>query len=278
LKKIELTKSQIRRKLTLLNKLNLKDKPIDFIYKELKIILNNFWTDDLGRPDLFEIWRTRKGKFTNLDELWYPPKEYIRNFGRLNDNQEQIFYSCFGHNANLGSLEEIRAKPGDIITQIKCDLIQPDKRLKMVGLGHINKWMSSKNLELKNSYKLNALDLKNKIGEKEFNKNLIVKEWLNTLFLKKVLTGEEYKYKLTIAISKHYFNGFKADGILFPSIASYQKAVNLVLKPNIADKYAIFRYARIIEIIDITEEGYKLKILDEANKIDKYNNFIWLKA
>ena len=278
MRKIELTKPQIRRKLTLLNKLNLKDKSIDFIYTELKILLNNFWTDDIGRHDLFEIWRARKGEFNNLEDLWYPPKEYIENFGRLNDKQEQIFYSCFGHNANLGSLEEIRAKRGDIITQIKCDLIQPDKRLKMVGLGHINKWMSSKSSELKNSYKLNALDLKNKIGEKEFNKNSIIKEWLNTLFLKRIFTGEEYKYKFTIAISKHYFNGFKADGILFPSIASYQKAINLVLKPKIADKYVKFRYARVIKIINITEEGYKLKILHEANEIDKHKNFIWLKV
>ena len=275
MRKIELTKSQINRKITQLNKLNLKNQSINFIYLKLKNILNNFWTDDLGRHDSFEIWRARKGKFNNLKDLWYPPKEYINNYGRLNDKQEQIFYACFGHNAKLGSLEEIRVKKGDVITQIECVLIQQDKRLKMVGLGHFDKWMSSKNSKLKEAYKSNALDLKNKIGEKEFKKNLIIKEWLNTQFLKKILRGEEYKYKLTIAISKHYFNGFSADGILFPSIASYQKAINIALKPKIADKYIKFKYARVVEIIDINKKGYELKLLNETTKIDEHKNFIW---
>jgi len=273
MRKIKLTKAQIKRECKKLLQLNLQNISLKELKQKINNILINSWTNIIGRADKYEIIRARKGKFNNIKELWYPPKELINSFGRLNDKQEQIFYCSFGHNASLGSLEEIKVKKGDYVTQIFSDLLS-DKSYKLCGLGNIEEWMKEKDNKIKKLYEYNELDLKHKIGIKEFNKNKFIRDCLNKVFIKKV--KYEYKYKLSIAIAHLYFEKFEMKGILYPSVATNKKSVNLALRPQVADQFIKFKYARIIKILDITDDGYKLKLKNEAYDIDEKGNFKWL--
>ncbi|MCS5422924.1 MULTISPECIES: hypothetical protein [Psychrilyobacter] len=200
----------------------------------------------------------------------------------MNKRSESIFYTSCGHNAKLGCLEETRVKKGEIITRLKCELDSTE--LKLLGLGNFDEWMEDKIKKSERSsmniylelFNKNKKEQKNRIGNKHENKkNDEIKKWINALFFKKISEEKEHKYSHTIAISKNYFDGFKCDGIFFPSIASYGRSINLSLKPKIADNYVSPLKVQVLEILDITNEGYKLKLKKESKEIRENGEIIW---
>jgi hypothetical protein len=276
--KIPHSLNTIKKEIKRIESINTSVEPIEYLHGAIDTLIKGMWTPYFGRPENsgFELWRARSGKRDNVKDLWYPPAKYINNLGRMNERQEPVFYSCFGHNANLGSLEEIRAQKGDVVTQLCCNLEQQKPILKILSLGHADSWMEEKVGE--NFYQYFGQDrnqLRLDIGEEEFQKNEKIKNWMNSLFIKSVPEEQQHKYSHTIAISKAYFSGFKCDGILFPSVAADAKAINLVLRPEIADKYAKPISARVIEILDITDAGYVLKLKNESESIEENGNIIW---
>jgi hypothetical protein len=269
---------KIKKEIKRIESINTSVEPIEYLHQSIDKLIKGLWTPYFGRPESsgFELWRARSGEWDNARELWYPPAEYIKNLGRMNERHEPVFYSCFGHNAKLGSLEEIRAKKGDVITQICCNLEQQTPSLKIISLGHADKWMEERVTEnFQRYFEKSRNQLRLDIGDAEYNKNQRLKDWMNSLFIKYVPDKHQHRYSHTIAISKSYFNGFQCDGILFPSVAAGAKAINLVLKPEIADQYAKPISARVVEIIDIIGTGHVLKLKNESESIQENGDIIW---
>lgn len=276
--KIQHSLHAIKQEIKRIESINTSVEPIEYLHETIDTLIKGMSTPYFGRPEnsVFELWRARSGKRDNVKDLWYPPAEYINNLGRMNERNESVFYSCFGHNAKLGSLEEIRAKKGDVVTQLCCNLEQQTPILKILSLGHADSWMEERVDEKYYQYfSQNRNQLRLDIGEAEFQKNEKIKSWINSLFIKSVPEEQQHKYSHTIAISKAYFSGFRCDGILFPSVVADAKAINLVLRPEIADQYAKPISARVVEILDITEAGHVLKLKNESEGIEENGNIIW---
>ena len=274
--KIKYPKYKIKQEIKKISSIDTTAEPIDTLYKSIDILLKGMWTPFYGGP-FYEVWRARNGEYNHISELWYPPKEYVTKLGRMNIRGESMFYSCFGHNAKLGSLTEIRVKKGDRVTQLCCSLNQENKILKVLGLGHLDQWMKNKAPEhMQFHFHEYEKQLKKDCGNKlQYSKNQLLKDWVNSQFIKKVSEGEEHKYCYSIAITKGYFNSFGCDGILYPSVASNKKAVNLVLKPDIVDQYFKPKYVRIVEVIDIRPEGIELKLKNESKTIAEDGSIEW---
>lgn len=276
--KISHTLNKIKKQIKHIESINTSVEPIEYLHGAIDTLIKGMWTPYFGTPENsgFELWRARTGKRDNIKDLWYPPAKSIKSLGRMNKRHDPVFYSCFGHNAKLGSLEEIRAKKGDLVTQLCCNLEQQVPALKILSLGHADSWMEERISEKHSRYfEQNREELRLNIGEQEYKKNKKLKDWMNSLFIKPVPEKQQHKYSHTIAIANAYFEGFQCDGILFPSVAADAKAINLVLKPEIANQHAKPVCARVVEILDIIESGYVLKLKNESESIQPNGEITW---
>ena len=251
---------QIKRKIKYIDRLNIKLANVEYLTEKYKNITQNLFTVSIGidRKEEFNICRARLGIRSKVSDLWYPPQENVKSLGRMNEIGESMFYSCEGNNASLGSIEEINAKPGDIITQLYC---AANKDLRLIAIGHADKKIS-----WYKSYQEQFFDHID-MDQTERDKHNLIHDWLSDELIKKILPEENYKYKKSIAISKSYFDGFECDGFLFPSVAVEAKCINLILKPDAADKYLVPVKARVVRFLSSTSEGIHLICLKQSSSI-----------
>jgi len=277
--KISRTKHQIHKEINRIGSMDTKLIPMGYLKDSISDLLRGMWTPWFGGP-FYEVWRARKGKFNNVSDLWYPPKEFVTKLGRMNEKNNSIFYSCFGHNARPGSLEEIRADVGDTVTQLSCSLNPANKLLKVLkvlSLGHADEWMKEKSPDNMKHHFINAeAEYKRNCGsEEQYQRSLILKNWVNEKFIEYVADGEEHNYAHSVAIAKGFFDDFNCDAILYPSVAASTKAINLVMRPEIANRYFKPNYARIVEVISRSPDGIELKLKNESKSILPDGSITW---
>ncbi|MFH0710864.1 MAG: hypothetical protein V2A75_11715 [Pseudomonadota bacterium] len=269
--------SQLQREFNKLHRINTQSEPIEKLkrqYAELMKGMYLSWTG--GHFD--NIWRAQIGNHDNIKRMWYPPADKVTKLGRLNRKYESLFYACTGHNANLSSIEEVRAQIGDHVTQICCELTPPYQQYRFLGLGHVFQWKKEQLPEhIKTLNYLNRLDRQQRFNKKkDFRKNEYIADRLDTLFKQDVAHNQEHKYSHSIAITENCFENFSGvQGIIFPSIASSQNALNIVIKPNVADKFLTFKFVRVVEVLFKNNKYMKLRLRREATSIDEDGNFVW---
>lgn len=156
-----------------------------------------------------KIW-DEKTKIERVQDLSYVPdeKRHIIKYGRLNDRKEQIMYLA---DTYLTAMEESRLKIGDNF--------------------YLSLFVNEDNLILRDIRQ--QLKFEGRYGEVEKK----ISEFLFSEFTKVVPEGEEYKYRISNLISKHYFsyNVDDLDGWIYPSIVS-NGAWNLALSKESTDK------------------------------------------
>jgi hypothetical protein len=105
--------------------------------------------------------------------------------------------------------------------------------------------------------------------------NNFISSYLGSKFTQVVESGEEYKYKLTIAIGRKLLMSNLINGLLYPTIAMSANADNIALKTEFFDlKMKLVS----VEFVKVTEQKgmqYKLNILDSATRIDEKGNILW---
>lgn len=269
--------NQLQRKFNKLHRENTRSEPIEKLKRQYNELMKGMYRPLVG--GYFDsIWRAQIGNHDNIKRMWYPPADKVIKLGRLNRRHKSLFYACTGHNANLGSIEEVRGQIGDYVTQICCELIPPYKQYQFLGLGHVFQWKKEQLPEhIKALHDLNTLERKELFNKpKDFHKNEYIANRLDILFKQDVAQNQEHKYSHSIAITENCFENFSGvQGIIFPSIASDKNALNIVIKPNIADKFLSFKSVRVVEILSKNDKHMKLRLLKEATSIDEDGNFIW---
>lgn len=258
-------------------KIDTFNEPIDMLKKKYHKLTDKMWTPWYGGP-FYEIWRAQKGAHDSVQRLWYPPAEKILSLGRLNRRHTSLFYGCFGHNANLGSIEEVRAEKGDYVTQIVCKLIPENTVLQVSGLGHIDRWMRSRAPDhIRAHYERGDQERMSKFqSKKDFKKNELIKSELDHIFKMPVPENQTHLYSHSIAITENVFENIRGtQGIIFPSIASDERAINLVLLPHIVDRYYKVTYARIVEIMDKQDKAIQLRLLAESSTFGADGTIHW---
>lgn len=117
--------------------------------------------------------------------------------------------------------------------------------------------------------------------------NRVVHEFLCQQFTRKVEEGQEWKYKISIAIAESYLNAprepeqegdpFLPKGVLFPSVASDASADNIALLPEVADSALKLVEVHYVEVMAMKHEpaSYTLRGIDYADSVSPDGQLHW---
>jgi len=105
--------------------------------------------------------------------------------------------------------------------------------------------------------------------------NRLIRNFIDEEFTKNVNEGEEYLYKITIALAEKHFSDDIFNGLLYPSIAIEGRSDNLALKPHYVDKNLMIERVEFIKIISVKDFEYKIKVLDLATSFGKDGSIEW---
>lgn len=218
------------------------------------------------KPGL-EVYRGRIcDKPTNIKEISYPPPTFIRNYGRINDKGESIFYAATGRGVTFF---ELKARVGDTIA------ISHWRTKKEAILNHIG--FTSKAKKVLNSNR-NLDKIYNFVRETikvPCDINSLVNDYISSKFIESVNPSEEERYKLSIALARKLITCDLLDGLLYPTIAMFGNADNIAFKTKFVDSSIDFVSVEFVRVTNVEGVNYTFDILDSANKLDSAGNFVW---
>ena len=249
-----------------LRNIDLKTVDIDVI-KELLVLLFRGYVNQtpklkLGQPIYRGVLCYEKPD--QVTQLSYPPKEVVKFLGRINRPGESIFYGCTSRQAIF---YELGLKSGDKIAVSKWTM-KSQPLLNNVGYTSesFNQLKSSRVVP---SWSIMKEDFKTKVNE-------IVKEFFSQELTKRIEQGEEYLYKLSIAIAEKHFEDEIFAGLIYPSVAMHAEVDNMAIKPQYVDKYMCIEKVQYIQVNKHEKEfEYNITVLDSAESFGRDGEIEW---
>lgn len=271
---------KFKKQIRYLKGLDLKHANFEYLKTLLIPLVNGYFmssaTSNTEEPIYRAVpWPTKP---TNVKQLSCPPANKVK-LGRANNPEKPIFYGSAGCHSTI---MELAPNQGDRLA--------------------ISKWRTKHNLNLVCvGYTENAFKGKsgmNRFDELQFVKhyaaetlshkqgNQFVHEFLAREFTKRVPVGQEWKYKISAAITELTLNALsfgingapviEIAGILYPSTPNEANADNVALKCSISDKYLRFISAQYIEISKKTDRPeYTIQGLDYADSLSDTGDIQW---
>ena len=157
--------------------------------------------------------------FVSSDEVWYAKPKYLKKMGRLNNIGQPLLYASFDA---LTPIHEIRNKEDEQFALMKYK-IKDNQILNLAMIAVEDHKSIAKNMTMKFRWTSKA--------EQNWK---TINDFLRAEFTKQVASGEEYRYRSTIEITRHFdFPG--CDGFIYPSIER-QDGYNVAIKPESVDR------------------------------------------
>jgi len=214
--------------------------------------------------------------FSNVEELWYPPKGRITNYGRANSIGEQVFYCS---TTEACTVAEVRPDIGDVVTILECELMTENPPI-------VQAWgLTAFAIEEKSDGKMAAKLLNFLDGSDNLQKFKLINEYVDQEFTKIVPQGAEYKYKISIVLfellmQKKFYDlddGIgKSDGLAYQSIA-WQSGVNLAIRPESIDRLYRPRSCRMLVIANKATDPlrFEWRLVNEARRFLDSGSIEW---
>jgi hypothetical protein len=199
----------------------------------------------------------------NIHEISYPPKSTVHRLGRINNIGEAIFYCSTVKNAILFELS-----PKALDQIVISEWITTDK-LAVSPIGFTQKALQ----KLKSDKDITNWDITNYPLEVDAG-NRLVHEFLANCITERVLPGEEYKYKLTIALARILLATDFVHGVAYPTVSMRGNGINLAIKTDFVDRALKFVSAEFLEVTKVDNSEFSLKKLYSADKIEN-NRIVW---
>ncbi len=174
-------------------------------------------------------------RINEISHLKYPPKEYVKRYGRANNINESVLYATFDP---ITALSEMRPKIGDLIT-ISTWKLKTDYDLTVTPIFK----NTTKNEEVYNGVSLRAsIEYRKSLqqyDDDQLKKQLdIIIQFIADCFNKEVDDNNHFDYFLSSYYSNRIFwelqNG-EIDAILYPSVRQSLTLTNIAIKPKIFD-------------------------------------------
>lgn len=220
------------------------------IEKELRLIIKYY--DALNYDLNYNacLWRGRKCSneqgYNSLKELHYPPAAFTR-FGRVNDLAMPILYVSF---TQFTALAEVRAQVGDIIQFIGYRQCKPIKCLILGEFANVN-YRGQCMLPGIISKRIN--DALTKMKFEPALSFLFLDAFLASLMAKQEIEGINYVHSRVL--SRLLFEKYKDVSAVQYSSVARMGAMNLAIKPNIADIALAYSGTSIISVTDKFDFG-----------------------
>lgn len=196
-----------------------------------------------------------KGKrFTQISELSYPPADKTTQYGRANIPYNPMFYCC-----TFRKGKDIMPAPR-YVALLETSEFAKDQESVGIERATCSKWISCSDLTLislpfSDTYKRPCEDIKliNKTWQEYTEQNNISAESLELLeymsceIAKRFDNSQEY---FKVAHFVYYLMRIHpvtkvADGMIYPSVPAEGEGFNVVLKPEVVDRYLMFDNASL---------------------------------
>lgn len=150
--------------------------------------------------------------YTDTSQLFYPPKEYVKKMGRLNNIGESMLYVSIDP---VTPFHELKAEVDKKYTVI-CYKIKEGCTLTSTVVG------AGTNLNDDGLTELGKVNSK------------IIDQFFYSEFTKDVSVGQEYLYKITNMLAENFFDLHECEAYEYPSVA-LNRNINLAIKPAAVD-------------------------------------------
>jgi hypothetical protein len=264
-----------------------------------------FWRDEIRRKDIDTLKRQLRSKLggyvkdinyvttksrlfrgvvcderpRTIDRISYPPAALITKLGRLNRERQSVFYSSCGAPAVY---YEIHAQVGDRVAVSTWEYVEP---VYMHNLGFHPKTLKHIGGPTDGSRQRFANPIPN---ETKFNAQL--RHQLSKAFTDDVREGDEWRYKLPIAINEllfdnagplpiNAFDGPRFDqvvGTVYPAMRMKGAADNVAMRPEFVDRFLRLKFVSyvLVEAADAERLSYSVSSLAQSDEFDR-NEIIW---
>lgn len=247
----QLDEQFIKHRIALLERADLTTARIERLKSKLIDLLRAYVVSPLEIRKGEPVFRARKHRedekqkdgvsvLLNHVDCIYPQSQYIKQLGRANRKNQCIYYFAADDGV---ALTEVKPKIGDVVTILECKPIG-DSTPSLIPIG-IHQMAKEHGARIGGGFPAPDMRIESlfhndraSIGKHKMIDDFILKE-----FLRVVDDGDEYLYKLTIAVAELLFTfeadlsefgidlGF-VDGLAYPSIAAAQINANLALRPE----------------------------------------------
>lgn len=256
---------EIRKAIQELRNTDLSKVDIDDLKKRLTILFHGYTgRTPLLRADI-ELYRgvLWSEKPQTIKDLSYPPTNKIV-YGRVNRPGQPMFYCSLDKEAVFF---ELRPKLNDTIAigkwRSKGDLF-------VFNLGYSSKILNAQGSDRE----VPSWAVPQKPKELQ-DENILVRDFFNDEFTKVVDKGNEYLFKLSIAIAEIGIREDKFVGLLYPTIAMRRYSDNLALKPSFVDQNLSLEKVEFFRIDEIGDFEYLVTTLDFATSFGANGEINW---
>ena len=212
------------------------------------------------------FYRGRKviTKPVNIKEVTYPPPEIITQFQRANRPGTSLFYCASGRAIPL---YECGVQAGDKFVMSRW------KNTAKMTVNHIG--YTEGNLTRLHSRRMVPKYAEVKSGLESDPNNVVIREFLSEVFSEVVPEGQEYRFKLTIAIAEWHMCMDFIHGIMYPTIPMKGNGENFALKTDFVDEHMELVKVDYREIVSSNEDEVTSRILDTATEVDEDGMILW---
>jgi hypothetical protein len=269
-----------RTTLKLFSREQIKKRDIDTLKRQLRVKLGGYTvaTNPMTTDNVLFRGVKCAERPSKVARISYPPAHCVTENGRLNRAGVPIFYCS---RAAPSVYFEIHAKKGDTIALSKWQVTEP---IWMRNLGYHASALQRMGAPIAPRSRLvNAIP-----NETKFNERL--RKALSLACTEDVHEGEEYRYKLSIAINELLFDGAqvvpsnhpkgprdgRAAGTVYPAMKMRGVADNAAIWPEFVDKYLRLELVQwvLIEAADEQRSSYTVKHLATSREFPS-GNLIW---
>lgn len=175
---------------------------------------------------------------TRIEDIWYPPANCIRNFGRANPPGVPMFYCC---SAPVGAFAELGVGIGQYAVLATWT---STKRMLFHEIGYSDK-------VLRRAGSTRSLHQRNV----QFAHNLPHDVRKIRDFLELAFTDPTVKhYRITAAIAQMCLAGDDIVGIIYPAVARSGNVDNLSLLPEFVHSGLMLTAAQVLHVDNITKD------------------------
>jgi hypothetical protein len=214
---------------------------------------------------VYRIRRFPNEKPEIISALGAPPRSNVQRDQRCNRCGESMFYCS---SARQAPFFEMHARIGDILVLSEWKTI---RKILVNNVGYTPSVFGS--LKSNRESPVWGKDAEN--NWKTTKANSMVHEFLAAKFTQDVSTGDEYLYKLTIAVTEKMIQGGPFDGLLYPTIAMSGNADNLTLRADCASSALNFVKAEYLQITKVEGMDIAFNVLDTATVLGPDGAIIW---
>jgi hypothetical protein len=211
-----------------------------------------------------KVYRARVCSKPNFKcDLSYPPVHCVDKLQRVNKINEPVFYSS---TLKESAIFEVMPSVGDYVA-----VSEWETTAKLV-VNHVG-YHSEHFEELKSNrtcpdyHEIASADrqrLESHIFSSHFSK----------VFTEKVRPGEEYRYKLSIALANK-LKGDVFDALMYPTVAMRANADNLAITTNYADSYLKLNRAEFLQVTAVNEFSFDVNNMDIATHFSQSGEILW---